>query len=160
MPKAKAPKKFKLDLFGIIKRIDSYDYFLYETLSDEEKKELSPFMLFWWFASTKDDNQLIRMNHLLNHLIFNLPDRHKELLVKLFVVASNKQDERYSFDKNRNKAATKASMSVAVIRDYYKYSEREAKDVQRLLSPGQILEMAESLGYEKEQITKLKKELK
>jgi hypothetical protein len=45
-------------------------------------------------------------------------------------------------------------------KDYYGYSEREAESNLTLLSHDDVIELAEELGFQKEEMKKLKAELK
>jgi hypothetical protein len=57
-------------------------------------------------------------------------------------------------------SSSKKIKGMDVVMQYYDYGVREAKSVMHLLSADDIIGMAEELGFQKEELAKLKKELK
>ena len=52
-------EKFKLDIFDLLKRINSGDLHIWETLSEEERKSISPYVLSQWMFGTTNKLQII-----------------------------------------------------------------------------------------------------
>jgi ketosteroid isomerase-like protein len=50
-------------------------------------------------------------------------------------------------------------MALDIVKEYYDFSEREAKQSLPLLSSEDVIQLAEELGYQVDEIKKLKKEL-
>ena len=68
--------------------------------------------------------------------------------------------QRYNWNKTVSGKTTNFPTSVRVVRDQYGYNTRQALEAMPLLSNDDIVEYAEDLGLQKDEITKLKKELK
>ncbi len=150
-------KEFALDIFQLLGRIDKGDKSIWNTLTDEQKKSFSPLVVMRWMSGTSDPRQLIYLNEFVNSKVFSIGD-HKELIMQLMAVSSSKQPKRYqwmSLKPNKNKFK-----GLDVVCEYYDYSHRDGKEALKILKPEDIIEMANELGYDKEKISKLKKELK
>lgn len=148
----------KLDLFKLLDAISRKNVDYYHTLSDEEKKEVQPFVIMRWLTGTFSKQQVCMLNALVNPVVFSL-QHHKDLLYNLLVCSSNGKQQRYQWNKppGSNK---KNKLAINVLCDYYQFGPREARDALCLLSPEKIIEYAEDLGWQKDDIAKLKKELK
>jgi len=153
-----AGKTYKLDLFGLLGRLDKKDYQLWNRYNDEEKKEISPLIIMRWLSGVNDKRQIIFLNELVNQLVFSLGD-HKDLLLKLLAVANSGVPRRY-FWLSMKPTADKhgAKRSTEVIENYYQCSPKEAKEYLRLLSKEDVVEIAENIGMQKEEIQLIKKE--
>lgn len=150
-------KEFALDIFHLLGQIDKKDMLFYSKLTDEQKKAFSPLVTMRWMSGTSDERQLTFLNHFVNPMVFNIGN-HKELLYKLMCVASSGQARRYAW--MAEKSGVKKIKGLDVVMAYYDYGVREAKSVMHLLDADDIIGMAEELGYQKEELAKLKKELK
>lgn len=143
------------DLFEGLARLSRGDHQWYDNLSEEDKKAASPFVIGRWMTGTSDQAQLVRLNTFVNPYVFSL-GQDKSLLFKLLASAATGKSGRYSWLKAPSaKKATK--LRLEVIKQFYGASSREAATYS--VSPEDILEMAEALGWEKEELTKLKKEV-
>jgi hypothetical protein len=152
------PKSFKLDIFSILNKLNSGNKQIWENLSDEEKKGFSAFIITRWMSGTSDALTILLLNEFVNPYIFTL-DKHPELLAKLLACCGNGQsNRRFNWIKDSIKEKTH-SLSISLIKEYFSYSTKEAKDCIKLLSKDDLLEMAESLGWQNDDIKKLKKEL-
>ena len=150
-------KERVLDIFALMSQLDVKDYDAWDNLTDEQRKELSPYMLLRWLSGTKDERQLVFLNELVNPLVFSLGD-HKELLLKLLTVCTDGQRKRYTW-RNFKSGKKLSSKALQLLKEHYSYGDREAKDALPLLTPGDLLELAELQGWQKEDITALKKEV-
>jgi hypothetical protein len=148
---------FKLDIFQVLGKLDAGKYDTYDKLSEEEQKEFAPLIVQRWMSSGSE-RQVIYLNSITNKLIFSLP-KHKELIAKLLVVCSDKQRKRYSWIKMPSRKRTE-KLAIEVVCKYYGYSRKEAEIQFPLLSPDDIIEHAEELGYQDAELKSLKKELK
>lgn len=145
------------DLFDALARISSGDQQWFDRLSDEDKKAASPFVIARWLTGTSDQAQLIRLNTFVNPYVFSL-GQDKALLFKLMAAACTGKTKRYQWIKGP--PATKATKrSTEVVMQYYDMTSREAGLVVGNVSGADLLEMAEELGWDKEELTKLKKEV-
>jgi len=151
--------KKPLDIFQVLNHISQKDREYIKTLTDEELKAFQPFVIMRWLSGTNSARQIYFLNTLVNPFVFNLPE-HKELLYYLMTICTSGKSQRYNWIKGPTKKDKKLSSITNVICDYYKYNSSEAKSVLSLLSREDILSYAEQLGYQTEEITKIKKELK
>jgi hypothetical protein len=157
MAKEIKPKSFKLDIFKVIEKLNKGDLHIWETLSEEEQKGFGAYIITRWMSGTTDMMQIMLINELVNPIIFNL-GKHPELLCKMLACCGTKSYRKFNWvaDSKTNKVSSGA---ISVLKETYNYSTREAQQMVHLLSKDDIIELAENLGMQKEEITKLKKEL-
>jgi len=148
-----------LDIFKLLSDIDKGKLNIWESLTDEERKGFAPLITMRWMSGTDDMRQLIYLNELINPVVFAL-GKHPQLLMKLLTVCSSKQPRRYTWMKQYNPKKAVKRISIKVIQDYHKCGEREAKDYVVLSTPEDLMLMAEKMGYQKDEIALLKRELK
>lgn len=145
------------DLFASLAQISSGDMTWYDNLSEEDKKSASPFVLTRWMTGTSDQAQLVRINTFVNPYVFSLA-AEKPLLFKLLAAAATGKTKRYNWMKAPG-AKQAVKLRLEVIEQYYEVSPREAASYAENISADDLLEMAEELGWEKDELTKLKKEV-
>lgn len=78
--------------------------------------------------------------------------------MKLMACCTDKRKTNYSWLGQKKSGGSK-KLSIQVLREYYNYSSREAAQYLPLLKKEDFVEMAEKLGWDKTEITKLRKEL-
>lgn len=145
---------FKLDIFELLGRLDSDSADIFSTLDDEQKKAFAPLVVARWMSGTSDEYQIIKLNEFVNPYVFSLGD-HKHLLMRLLQSASTNRKKHYRWIPL--KGSKKDSKRVKVISDYFQISSREAKNYN--VPPYEIVSYAEDLGWQKSEISDLKKEL-
>jgi hypothetical protein len=150
---------FKLDIFQLLGKINNPNSGdIYETLTDDEKKGFAPLVVMRWLSGTKDVRQLMALNHFVNPYIFTLA-KHPHLLMQLMQVASSKTGGRNQW--LGIKAGSKRNpLTQEVVKLYFGYSSRELNKLTVLPSEEDLVSMAEELGWQKDEISKLKKEFK
>jgi hypothetical protein len=149
----------KLDLFNALNRLSRKERDYYNTLSEAEKKEFLPLIIMRWMSGTKDANQVYLLNEVVNPFVFGL-HKHKELLADLLTISASGRGQRYTWMKAKNKAISKAPIATSVIQEMYSYTMVQANEALQILSDEAIIEYAEKLGRQSDEISKLKKELK
>lgn len=145
----------KLDIFETLKAIDNKQYDYYSKLPDDLKKQFNSYMLLRWSYGTNEDRHLIDINDLVNRFCFNFY-YHPELVYLLLTSASNGSTKHYKWKGVKKKKSF--PMRTQVIQQVYNYSEREANMYVNYYTKDEFVELAEKLGWEKEEINKLKKE--
>lgn len=153
-----AEKKFQLDIFSLMSRIDAGETELWEKLSDDEKKGFSALIIMRWMSGTNDQRQIIYLNEFVNQVVFPF-GKHPELLLKLLCVSSSKHPRRYQWNPMVGGKKSKNELTIRAIKEYHNYTSKEAKDVLRLLNREDIVSMAEELGWQKEELKLLAKEM-
>lgn len=147
---------FKLDIFDLLGKLnDPKAGDIYSKLNDEEKKGFAPLVVMRWASGTSDARQIMLLNEFVNPNVFTL-GKHPHLLMMLLQVANSKTNKRYSWLGIKSKK--KNSEALRVVQEFYDMSEREAKLLNPLPTNEELVEMAERLGWDKDEIAKLKKE--
>lgn len=148
----------KLDLFQLLDKISTKDGFYFHTLADDQLKEFQPFVIMRWLTGTFDKRQVYFLNAIVNPFVFDI-GQHKELLYYLLTTCTAGKSQRYVWTKAPSQNR-KGKLTVSVLTQKYNYGKREAAEAAAILSAADIIEYAEDLGWQKEEIVKLKKELK
>ena len=145
------------DLFQGLSDISKRDLRWYPKLSEEDQKAAHPFVIARWMTGTSDQAQLIRINTFVNPYLFALGSE-KGLLFSLLAAAATGKSKRYNWIKAPGmKSVTK--LRLEVIKQYYDISTREATGYADTIDTEDIFAMAEELGWEVEELKKLKKEV-
>lgn len=152
-------KKHKLDIFRVLDRTSRKDQAFYHDLTEEEQKAYQPLVVMRWLSGTTDARQIFFLNELVNPFVFNFT-KHKELLYQLMTVCTGGKPQRYYWNKALSKKSTKTPTVIGVIKEYFKYNTIHAIESLPLLTDDDILDYASQLGRQKEDIAKIKKELK
>jgi hypothetical protein len=147
----------RLDIHEVLRKVDAFDRDYFRNLSDEEQKGLSPYIMMRWLGGCKSPLQIQLVNKFMNSAVFELGD-HPKLLYNLALCSTDRRPKKYSFIKT---AKDKSLGKVAeVVKRYYKCSGRVAVQYLEVLDDADILQMAEELGMQDDEIKKLKLELK
>lgn len=151
-------KERALDIFFLLGEIDRKNYSIWDSLTEDQRKEFSPLVTMRWMSGTTDQRQLVFLNEIVNTSIFNLGD-HKELLLKLLTICTSSNKQRYSWINYKSSGSKKNKLSVELISTHYQMSLKDAEDSFRLFSKEEIMELGEIQGFQKEELKLLKKEL-
>lgn len=149
-------RKFALDIFALLGRLNnSKSGDIYEELKPEERKGFAPLVVMRWMSGTSDERQIMLLNEFVNTKVFPLA-KHPRLLMRLLHASSSKTNKRYSWlgikSSKKNVEATK------VVQEYFDMTDREVRDLNPFPPMEEVLKMAEALGYQKDELAKLKKE--
>lgn len=147
----------KLDMFEVLREIDARNTNFLSALPEDQKKQFVPLLSMRWLSSGTE-RQTRLLNAVVNPMVFSL-HRHPELLYKLMVATSDGKSRRYSWIKKKGKDKS-SPVSTAVVSEYYQCSKKDAKRYLRQLTQDDVFEMADELGYDKDQVKKLKAEFK
>jgi len=154
-----SPVKHKFDIFQLLGGLSKKDTKAYTSLSEEEQKGVMPLVVMRWLSGTDDARQVYFLNELVNPFVFPFY-KHKELLIDLMSICGPGQYRRYTWNKSLSKKKTSTPTSTSVVKQYFGYNTVDANEAVALLSAVDILDYAEQLGFPKEDITKLKREMK
>lgn len=150
---------YKFDIFKVLDHISTRNQAFFDKLSDDDLKDIHPLVLMRWLTGTSDKRQVFFINTLANPYIFSLT-KHKRLLLKLLMTSCSGKSQRYAWNKQLSKAGASKPISTRVVCEYFGYSKRDADDALKLLQKQDILSMAEDLGYQHEDMLKLRREHK
>lgn len=148
----------KVNIFDVLNKLSEKDSSFYDQLSDEQKKSVHPYVVMKWLTGTSNAKQVFFVNELVNTKVFAF-SRHPKLLYQLMTVCTSGNKSRYYWNKGPTKSSG-SDQAIEVIRQYFNYSTTHAKQALPLLNSEQIIDYAHQLGWSKEQITKLNKQLK
>jgi hypothetical protein len=149
---------YKLDIFDLLGKINSAKSGdIYSKLSDDEKKGFAPLIVMRWLSGTSDERQIILLNEFVNKYVFTL-GKHPHLLMQLMQVASSKTSKRYQWIGV--KSNKKNNHSRKVVQEYFEMSAREVNLMNPFPGEVEIVQMADELGWQKEELAALKKEFK
>lgn len=154
-----ANPKYKLDIFDVLGKLSKNNSTFYDSLSEEEQKALQPLVVMRWLSGTSSARQVFFLNELVNPLIFEFID-HKKLLVQLMSLCTDGGFTRYKWKKTVSKKGSSMPISVGVIKEYFKYNNTQAKEALPMLSADDVVDYAEQLGRQLDEIKTIKKELK
>jgi len=132
----------------------------FDGLSEEKQKKLSVFMIARMMAGTNDPVHLIRLNTVFNPYHFGdkangVLDLRKQDQMKLLAVAAN-HGRKVSYRWIKGPGRKASNTVLECICQYYECSAREAATYK--VQAETLEQMAEELGWDKDQIAKLKKE--
>lgn len=149
----------KLDIFKVLNAADAKNTAFYVLLTDEERKELQPFLVARWMSGTFNAGQIYLINEFVNPYMFSLTS-HKQLLWQLLTVCNVGKSQRYSWNKLPAKRESGKPNAIKVIRQFFGYSTKQAADALDILKREDVIAIAEQLGWQTEDITKIRRELK
>jgi hypothetical protein len=150
-------RKFKLDIFDLLRRVDAKEADIYARLSAEERSGFAPLIVQRWLSGTKDEGQVMALAGFSNKAVFSLA-RHPHLQLLLLQACATGRQHRYVWlpfgPKSSHKLYDKAVMEFLGI------SRRELLQLDPRPTGAEAAEMAAQLGWQKEELAALEKELK
>ena len=154
-----ATKARPLDIFEVLERINCNDFQYYHRITEDQQKSLQPFVLMKWMVGTKNMKQVGRINNYVNKYMFSLGTDHKELLFKLLCSTTDGLGSRYFWAKNA-KTTSSTPMCIKMVQELWDMTAEQAKQSMILLNDETLLEIAQYLGRQSDELTKIKSELK
>lgn len=149
----------KLDIFRVLSAISSKQRTFYQNLSEDEQKAFQPFLVQRWLSGTPRASDVVLLNELANYAMFPL-QRHKQLLYQLLVAVNSGDRQRYVWNKLPTKNTTGKPNAIRCVVEYLNYNTSQAVEALQLLDRDAVVSMAEQLGWQPDEIAKVKKELK
>ena len=152
-------KQYKVDIFDILDNLNAKNRNYYPSLKDEEKKAIPMPVVMRWLTGTSNPRQIVFINELVNPFVFSL-SKHPELIMDLMMSCTSGSKVRYRYPKLAKKKASGTPKLVQTIQEYFGYNSKHAEDALGILEDDDILDYASQLGYQKDDIKIIKKELK
>lgn len=144
-------------LFDILSNIDRKNVDYYSTLTHQQQKEFKPYLVLQWLYSLDNSYQRVMLNSIVNKNMLAVY-KHPELVYRLMSTCTTGQTQYYRW--RSPKKETSFPKSKKVIMEYNKITHRDAEETFGIFPTDSIISMAERLGYETSEITKIKNELK
>jgi len=150
---------YKIDIFKVLNAIADGNIDFFNTLDEETLKSVQPYVLMLWGMgiNTDQDFHAVYLNEFVNRKFFAI-GKHKKLQLGLLCVALKEPGARMKY--SIPKKTKQKPLSLKAIQAYYSYNEQHASDALNILNVDDLVDLAEELGYEKPDITKIKKEWK
>lgn len=149
----------KITIFDILARIDAKDKRFYDDLPPTVQKAEHPLVLMKWMAGTNDAVKTILLNELVNPYVFNL-HKHKPLVMALLTACADGNRTRYKWTKLKKAGTTKYPILTDIIKRVFQYSTVRAVESLQLVPDAQLIEYAEGLGFQKDEMRTVRKEIK
>lgn len=154
-----ASKERALDIFWLLGQLDKKRHDVWDELTDEQRKEVSPYMILRWLAGNLDEpEQLVNLADEAAPLVFDFGN-DKELMLKVLTACTVGGPKRYSWVNFKVAGGKKSSLAQRLVEEAYKLPPKQAKEVMPLFSKEQLFELAEQQGWQADEVKELKKEL-
>lgn len=148
----------RVDIFELLGKIDTKQPDLFSSYTEEEQKTIAPYVIMRWLSGISSARQIIFINELVNPYVFTL-GKDKDLLLKLLSICTNGRQQRYKWVKQAKKEPS-FPLATKLVKEYFGYNTKHAKDALPILTNDDMIGFAEELGYQPEDIKKLKVEMK
>ena len=149
----------KITIFDILATIDAKDVDFYDNLPEVVQKAEHPLVLMKWMLGCNDPAKILLLNEMVNPYVFPL-SRQKPMVMKLLTVCADGKRTRYKWIPRKKAKTTKYPALVALIQQQFQYSSKHALDALPVLTGLQLLQFAEEMGYQKKEMSDIKKEIK
>lgn len=147
-----------LDIFWLLGQLDNRNFDVWDQLTEEQRKEVSPFVILRWLTGTNDPEQLVMLGEVASACLFEFGDK-KDLLLKVFAACTVNGSKRYKW-ANPKGASKGSSKAVELIAKTYRMSYKHAAEARSLFTNDDIIALAEAQGWQKDELSALSKELK
>lgn len=138
----------KLDIFYVLEQIDQQNFDFYASLSAEEQKSISMWVLMRWTSlvtGSLADDYLMNTNNCVN-VDFNDMSNHPELQWKLLCLVGSGRKQRHQFAKPP-KGRTKNKLQAALHTLFPEMKSDELDMVESLNTPEQLKSIFIDAGW-------------
>lgn len=153
-----AAKGKKLDLFKVVlPQIDLRNKDYYATLTADEKKEISPYVLMRFMSHVKQqsliDHHLIMVNEIVNR-DFSVFNKHPELQWKLLCLCGIGSKQFHPW-LAPGKKQTKSKVQEALYAIYPHYKTADLELLEELLTLDEMTELFVAAGHSDKEVSEL-----
>ena len=146
-----------VNIFNVLKAIDQRKEDFYDAMDEADQKQLHPLVLTRWMSGTHDPAVIQMLNLTCNRYNFILAN-HKPLLMRMLLLGSGGSPRRYQWlAKTKDSSKTR---SLQVLQLYYNCSRREAELYLKQHTQDELIQMAEHVGWQDDEVKALMKEAK
>lgn len=149
----------KFQIFDVLNHLSKKNIKFFDDLSEEDLKAIQPYVLIRWLSGSSNPIQVLLLNEIANQYVFSL-QQHKPLLIKLLLSCTSGNTQRYQWSSMAKNANGSFPAACGVVKQYFGYSTKEAKQALPLLTNDDIMQFAGDIGLQKEDVVKLRTELK
>ena len=113
-----------------------------------------------WMQNSKNDGQVLYLNEFVNPHLFTTLKGKEDIAFILLSLSSRGKQNQYSWVKrpsNKDKSA-KADKVKEILMEYFEESEKNIGYYLQKLLPAEFVGICEDLGFQDDEIKKLKKE--
>lgn len=145
----------KIDLKQLFASLSQKQRNYFTNFDQQQQNEFQPLIIQRFLSGVSDPSQIVLLNTFCNPYIFALY-QHKQLLALLLLAVNSHKYFRWK------KCGTDPSTPncIRVIQQTYNYNKQHALEVLEILTADHILQFAKDLGYQKDEIAKIRQELK
>ena len=152
-------KKFGLDIFKLLTQLNSpMSGDIYKSLTREEQNSFSALVVMRWLSGTDNEAQILALNDFANKAIFPL-GKHPHLLMQLLQACSPKTNGRSTWIGIKG-GSKKTQIRNQVVMEFFDFSINEVRAMTVFPTDEEIIGMAEEIGFQDDEMKKLKKEIK
>ena len=141
-------KQYKNDIFEVLKHLDNKDYGYYESLSEEQQKEIQPYTLTRWMSAiygNESSHQSLnkRVNERVNKRFWEL-SKYKDLQWKLLCNIGNKTSYNHQWIPFTKSSTDK---TTELLRRFYSYlNDDEFNLKMKTIEKSEITDIKHYLG--------------
>lgn len=148
----------KVDIFWVLNQLDGKNFELWDQLNEDQRKEVSPFVILRWLTGCADPEQLVMLGEVASTCLFDFGQK-KELMLKILAACTVNGAKRYRWvnPKSTTKSSSKALQLISLT---YRMSPKQAAEVRPQFTIEEIVELATAQGWQKDELSDLQKELK
>lgn len=154
-PAAKPSPSRTVNIFDTLKRIDQRQEDYYDGMMETDQKQLHPLVMTRWMSGTSDP-AVIQMLNLTNNKFNFILAAHKPLLMRMLLLSASGSSRRYQWLSKTKDTSQNRSLKVLV--EYYNCSQRESEMYVKMHTMDELVQMAEHVGWQDDEIKALMKE--
>jgi hypothetical protein len=150
----------KVDIFKAFDRLSALDLNFWDSLTDGQRKQISPYVFTLWMKSTPSDAQILYLNEFINPHLFTSLKNNEDIAFMLLALSTRGHKHRYSWKAahSAKKGKSKKEGVKNVLKEYFQESERNIQYYLDRLTLDEFLEICDALGIQDDEKKKLKKE--
>ena len=159
-------KKYKLNIFELLSKLDRRQLSVYEALADDERKEVSPYLLLRWMSIVKEDPDFeefytLIVNDVVNKGFWQL-SKYPDLQLKLLGICGSGQKSYHQWLSEPKGSSRKKKNKVREIIEKHEHSinDDEWELIKLQNTKKDFRSILEQYGYQKSEITVLLRSMK
>lgn len=159
-------KKYKLNIFELLSRLDRRELLIYESLEKDERKEVSPYLLLRWMSIVQDDADFEEyytciVNDVVNKGFWEL-SKYPDLQLKLLAAcgSGSRTMHKWVSEPKGSTRRKKDKVREVIEKHEHPINEMEWELLKSQNTKKEFRGILEQYGYQKSEITELLKGLK